>query len=1223
MDSKKITASAHDTIQALIDENEELKRKIELLKDNSALLDIKLFESHEIPTSDVQYSKPPSDIPELSGSAYNRLEFLDLFDLAEIQAIQDAFADACNVAAIITDPMGKPITTASNFTHLCTNIIRSTPAGLANCMRSDAFIGSNSVNAACTMPCLSGGLMDGGAGIYVGDKHLANWLIGQVLEEPVDEEKMLAYALEIGADREEFRKALADVPRMSSVQFSAVSRALYLIARQISQLAVRNLQQAIDIQEKQKSEDTLRDSARHFRSLFDNAPAAYQSLSADGCLLEVNDAWLNLMGYSPEEVMGKSFGDLLVPEQKVLFKQRFPVFKQIGSVNRVDFTMLSKQGKEIYVSIDGRISYNENREFIKTHCMLYDVTEQKKNEEELKLRASRQEVLVELGRRALDDITLDSLLIEALESVAHVENLELICIGQLCGDELHILQRCGLEKIQPGMAIDRKTDPLLDELLRIKEAVYANDIRTDPRFSDKAGLASERWISAAKVLIDCQDYLFGAICVFSTSPHTFSLDEISFLQAVANTLASAVKRRRVEEMLRIRGERQASVARLGEFALSEMNLESLVKEVSRTIRQMLNATYAIVFDLNGDILSVCPGSDLPEGIYPGYNFPLSESGIATYAMETDSPVVIDDWIHDRRFTFAMLKKHHNVQSCILTQFRGKSGSVGFLCVYSDHAHAFKDEDVPFVQSISNVLTAAIERKISDAALRVEEKRFRVAVINSPHPIMIYAEDGEILHISSTWLALTGYSAMELSNINDWLELAHGDRKEEVAVTIKKHFTKTEPEYVGEYRIRTKSKDYRIWDISATPIGQLPDGRHVVSSMAVDITERRRLEEQLLQTQKMEGIGRLAGGVAHDFNNLLTAILGFAELAEERVQNDPTAAVYLQNIARSAERAGNLTHQLLAFARKEIIEPKVININDRVMEVNRMLRRLIGEDIELVTLLEPDLWSIRADPGQIEQILVNMAVNARDAMPNGGRLVIETRNETIDEKTNHGHHTVLPGDYVQISITDNGLGMSKEVLAHLFEPFFTTKENGRGTGLGLATCYGIIHQSKGHIFVYSEQGHGTTMRIYLPRCVEQYEMRSNVVGVPLPGGSEVILLAEDEALVRGMALHSLRALGYEVLVASNGSEAIAVASKYAGRIDLLMTDVVMPVMGGKELAQRLSLLRPEMRILYASGYTDNTILSEDVQKAGISFMQKPYTLSMLARKVREMLDVAVS
>jgi signal transduction histidine kinase len=385
-------------------------------------------------------------------------------------------------------------------------------------------------------------------------------------------------------------------------------------------------------------------------------------------------------------------------------------------------------------------------------------------------------------------------------------------------------------------------------------------------------------------------------------------------------------------------------------------------------------------------------------------------------------------------------------------------------------------------------------------------------------------------------------------------------------------------------------------------------------------EKASLLEQLRQSQRIEAVGRLAGGVAHDFNNILTIIKGFSQLSLRKLKEGNPLRENIEEIEKATERAKNLIRQLLAFSRRQVMEMHVLDLNLVLWDLDKMLRRLIGENIELITFLAEDLGRVKTDPGQVEQAMMNLAINAQDAMPKGGKLTIETANVELDEVYARRHIAVKPGRYVLLSVSDTGVGMTPEVRDRAFEPFFTTKEMGKGTGLGLSTVYGIVKQSEGNIWVYSEPGQGTTFKIYFPRVDEPLEkLKEKVLGEEPLRGEETILVVEDEEKVRELAVRILMDHGYKVLEAPQGSDALLFCEQYKDPIDLMITDVVMPGMSGSELAKRLEPLHPQMRVLYMSGYTDNAIVHHGVLEKGVNYIQKPFTMKGLTKKVREVLD----
>jgi signal transduction histidine kinase/ActR/RegA family two-component response regulator len=453
------------------------------------------------------------------------------------------------------------------------------------------------------------------------------------------------------------------------------------------------------------------------------------------------------------------------------------------------------------------------------------------------------------------------------------------------------------------------------------------------------------------------------------------------------------------------------------------------------------------------------------------------------------------------------------------------------------------------------------------------------------------------------------------------DFIHPDDREFVGIKITEMVDNAGRPVSHEVRFQHADGVYRIME--AVGVNRLNDpsvGAIVVNTR--DITERRKLEEQLRQAQKMEAVGQLAGGVAHDFNNLLTAILGYTNLMLDDIAAEDPLRQDLIEIQSAGERAASVTRQLLAFSRRQMLHPQIVDINTLVTQLEKLLRRLINEDVELVTALPSDLLPVRVDPASVEQILVNLAVNARDAMPLGGRLTIETANVDLDDTYVFTHAIMPPGRYVMLAVGDTGEGMDEATRARIFEPFFTTKEQGKGSGLGLATVYGMVKQSGGFIWVYSELGHGTVFKVYLPPAEARTAARAVDLdrrGDSKPGW-ETVLLVEDEDAVRALAREVLRRHGYVVLEARHGVDALRLAERHTDDIHLLVTDVVMPHMSGREAAERLTTVRPAMKVLFMSGYTDHAVMQRDLTP-GAAFLQKPFTPEAFARKVRQVLDAA--
>jgi two-component system cell cycle sensor histidine kinase/response regulator CckA len=502
-----------------------------------------------------------------------------------------------------------------------------------------------------------------------------------------------------------------------------------------------------------------------------------------------------------------------------------------------------------------------------------------------------------------------------------------------------------------------------------------------------------------------------------------------------------------------------------------------------------------------------------------------------------------------------------------------------------------------------------------------EEMFKLISENAVDMIAVVDADGQRIYNSPSYERILGYTAEFLRDTSP-LEQIHPDDLPEVLKAAK------EAQHSGvgrriEYRMRRKDGVWLFLESTASAVRNAAGAVEKLVIVNRDISERRQLEEQLRQSQKMDAIGRLSGGVAHDFNNLLGVIIGYTEVLQDHIKEGDRLRVCVDQVLEAGKRAASLTRQLLAFSRQQVLEPKVLILNGVVSDMEKMLRRMIGEDVELTTRLDPALGKVRADQGQIEQVVMNLAVNARDAMPEGGKLSIETANTEMDQAfVKRYAYPVQTGAYILLTVSDTGTGMDHATRQRIFEPFFTTKEKGKGTGLGLSMVYGVVKQSGGYIDVDSTVGEGTCFRIYLPRINQDADVNATHINPPAAlQGKETILLVEDEENLRTLTRNLLELYGYSVLEAVNGTEALTMSRQSTSAIHLLLTDIVMPGIGGRALAQKLSQERPDMKVVYMSGYTGQTIGGQAVLNPGAFFLQKPFTRENLARKIREALEVS--
>lgn len=674
----------------------------------------------------------------------------------------------------------------------------------------------------------------------------------------------------------------------------------------------------------------------------------------------------------------------------------------------------------------------------------------------------------------------------------------------------------------------------------------------------------------------------------------------------------ATERRRAEQ-------RQAATYRIAEAVTVTRGLEELLKTIHEIVSELMPAKNFFIA-LHDPATETVTWPYFVDEFDPPPPPRRLGRGLTEYVLRSGRPALVTPEVERALATSGEVELTgepalHWLGAPLIAENR----VIGALVVQSYTAGMrYGERELELLRFVSTQIALAIERKRSEEALRESEEQFRTLVDGLRDLIFALAPDGTVTALNLAFEDITGWPRDQWLG-KPFVELLHPDDAPHALALLGQVLRGQQPP-TAQLRVRTSQGDDRVGEFHTSV--QLRDGEIVgILGIVRDITDRLRLEEQLRQAQKMEAVGRLAGGVAHDFNNILTAISSYSELLLADFASEDPRRADVEEIRKATDRAAALTRQLLAFSRRQVLQPKVVDLNAVIAGAEKLLRRLIGEDIALVTRLDRGLGTVRADAGQLEQVIMNLAVNARDAMQTGGTLTLETENVVIEASTLAAEERIVaPGRYVLLRVRDTGVGMDADTRRHLFEPFFTTREKGKGTGLGLATVYGIVKQSGGFIWVDSEPGRGARFRIYLPRVDEVAPpAEARVAGAEPAAGTETILLVEDEDAVRAVARESLRRRGYKVLEANNAEAALAAAAGFEGHIALLLTDVVMPGLSGRALADRLATQRPATRVLYMSGYTDDAIVQHGVLEPGLSFLQKPFTPDVLAQRVREVLD----
>ncbi|MFQ6026101.1 MAG: GAF domain-containing protein, partial [Dehalococcoidia bacterium] len=797
-------------------------------------------------------------------------------------------------------------------------------------------------------------------------------------------------------------------------------------------------------------------------------------------------------------------------------------------------------------------------------------------------------------------------------------------------------------QVRPGRPVGSVrplADTVVGEVVATGQAKLRPDIAQEAKYPSDQEYLKLGFHSSVSVPLFSQGEVIGTLGLHSRQLGAYGPQEQETLEHLAHQISHAVENNRLYAQIAASNEETAVVDEVARIITSTLDIDEVYEKFALEMKRLASfdqLTVNVIDEETGlSEVKYLFGQEIPEH-YIGQTKPLSGS-LTAYVMTTRQTLARGDIADDTAFSedqdYLKMGLHSSIIVPLISTGR-VIGTISFRC-YRVGAYGPREQSI--LERLAYQIAHAMENSWLYEATRKEKERATTAL----------AQLQALLDGVDSGICLTGndYKVLWVNHsFCDYFGIPQGDLVGAGGSQFANHdllrqnwrpyfsdpdrvFSEWERIYAdSQYRGYTGELEFiypkkQILEEFTAPVYSESEDHIGRLWVYKDITDRKQSEEHILQSQKIESVGRLAGGVAHDFNNLLMVIMGYSQLVMRELAPRSNSSNHLQEIQKAGERAANLTNQLLAFSRRQVIEPKVVNLNSLILNLDRMLRRLIGEDIELVTLPAPDLEPVKVDPGQMEQVLMNLAINARDAMPSGGKLVIETSSVAVDAEQARRQSDAVPGEYVLLSVTDTGSGMTEDTKTHLFEPFFTTKGVGEGTGLGLATCYGIIKQSGGYIEVESEAEIGTQFKIYLPKTDESPEIRSN--SLPQEDrylGTETVLLAEDEPSVRAMVATVLREQGYKVLEASNGDEALHLVQKHnSEKIDLLVTDVVMPKIGGQELAQRLHATRPEIKVLFTSGYAEGSTTYLDTAEEGTDFLQKPYQPDVLAVKVREVLD----
>jgi len=920
--------------------------------------------------------------------------------------------------------------------------------------------------------------------------------------------------------------------------------------------------------------DAVAEHTAYLYALTKNNPLATAVQATDGTIRMCNPAFESLFGYPQREILGLDLDELIAPRD-LMREARGLTARSSGEVVRVETKRRCKGGSVVDVQIIG-VPLSVGGKVIGSFAVYQDVTEKLRIEQAQREAEHKFRSLFENAVEGIFQTTPEGRYLDANPALA-----------RMCGYSSPAEMIAGVRDI----GTEQYADPRARE--RFKRLIERRGVVEAFEYEVRRKDGSKLWVSEnARAVRDA---------------HRRIVSYEGTVEDISERKRSDLERQATFEITRAVNvtENMDDLLRLIHLALAKV---VYAENCFVALYEPLTATFQFPFFVDRFDSPPPPQS--------------ADRSCMAYVHRSGRAMLIP------QKTFDELAAQGEVElvgtpspSWLGVPLIAPAATIGVLVVqHYQQENAYTKRDLEFLSSVGGQIGFAIERRRAEEKLRGSEARLRVLAEQLPAALWTVDHDLRFTSALGAGLARLGIQADQIAGTSLLEFFATSDPN---FAPIAAHRRAVGGESVT-FQVEWKGGSYAC---HAEPLRGAGGNIQGAICMSLDVTDRKQLEEQFRQAQKMEAVGRLAGGIAHDFNNLLMVIQGYGDLLSERLPESSALRRNAEQIQTAAQRATSLTRQLLAFSRKQMLAPKVLSVYSVVMDMEKILRRLIGEDVQLETASGPDLWLVKADRSQLEQVIMNLAINARDAMPSGGRLSIETRNVEFDDSFSVGGGVLVPGKYVMLAVTDSGCGMDAETQAHLFEPFFTTKEKGKGTGLGLATVYGIVKQSGGYVWVYSEPGRGTSFKIYLPRIEEETKApvardRRPESFSALPKGSETVLLVEDERGVRELAHEYLEMSGYTVIEAADGYTALELASMHAAPIHLLMTDVVMPGISGRELGERIRHIRPEIKILYMSGYTDQSIVQHGILEHDAVLLQKPFSLATLAAKLREILAAEV-